>query len=55
LENEAVSVELAKVNNSTTAIKFILDVVPTSEPASNVEQKSPDELVGERGVVPADC
>src|SRR6266852_1568099 len=31
-ENEPVSVELAKVSNSTTAIKFILDVVPTSEP-----------------------
>ncbi len=31
-ENEPVSVELLKVSNSTTAIKFILDVVPTSEP-----------------------
>lgn len=31
-ENEPVSAELAKVCNSTTAIKFILDVVPTSEP-----------------------
>lgn len=31
-ENEPVSVELSKVCNSTTAIKFILDVVPTSEP-----------------------
>jgi ATP-dependent DNA helicase RecG len=31
-ENELISVELAKVCNSTTAIKFILDVVPTSEP-----------------------
>lgn len=31
-ENESVTVELAKVCNSTTAIKFILDVVPTSEP-----------------------
>jgi ATP-dependent DNA helicase RecG len=31
-ENEPVPVELAKVCNSTTAIKFILDVVPTSEP-----------------------
>lgn len=31
-ENEPVSVELTKVSNSTTAIKFILDVVPTSEP-----------------------
>ncbi len=31
-ENEPVTVELAKVCNSTTAIKFILDVVPTSEP-----------------------
>lgn len=31
-ENELVTVELAKVCNSTTAIKFILEVVPTSEP-----------------------
>jgi len=31
-ENEPVTAELAKVCNSTTAIKFILDVVPTSEP-----------------------
>lgn len=31
-ENEPVTVELAKVTNSTTAIKFILEVVPTSEP-----------------------
>jgi ATP-dependent DNA helicase RecG len=31
-ENEPVSVDLARVCNSTTAIKFILDVVPTSEP-----------------------
>ncbi len=31
-ENETVPLELAKVCNSTTAIKFILDVVPTSEP-----------------------
>ncbi len=31
-ENEPVSVELDKVCNSTTAIKFILEVVPTSEP-----------------------
>lgn len=31
-ENESVSLELAKVCNSTTAIKFILEVVPTSEP-----------------------
>jgi len=31
-ENEPVSAELAKIYNSTTAIKFILDVVPTSEP-----------------------
>jgi ATP-dependent DNA helicase RecG len=31
-ENEPVAAELAKVCNSTTAIKFILDVVPTSEP-----------------------
>ena len=31
-ENEPISVELTKVSNSTTAIKFILDVVPTSEP-----------------------
>lgn len=31
-ENEPVSVELVKMSNSTTAIKFILDVVPTSEP-----------------------
>jgi ATP-dependent DNA helicase RecG len=31
-ENELVRLELAKVCNSTTAIKFILDVVPTSEP-----------------------
>jgi ATP-dependent DNA helicase RecG len=30
--DEPVSVELAKVTNSTTAIKFILDVVPTSQP-----------------------
>lgn len=33
-ENEPVSVELSKVCNSTTAIKFILEVVPTSEPES---------------------
>src|SRR5229473_3147508 len=33
-ENEPVTVELAKVCNSTTAIKFILDVVPTSEPVT---------------------
>jgi ATP-dependent DNA helicase RecG len=31
-ENEPVPVELEKVTNSTTAIKFILEVVPTSEP-----------------------
>ena len=31
-ENEPVSVDLANVCNSTTAIKFILEVVPTSEP-----------------------
>lgn len=31
-ENELVPVELVKISNSTTAIKFILDVVPTSEP-----------------------
>jgi ATP-dependent DNA helicase RecG len=31
-ENEPVSVGLEKVCNSTTAIKFILEVVPTSEP-----------------------
>jgi ATP-dependent DNA helicase RecG len=31
-ENEPVSVELEKVCNSTTSIKFILEVVPTSEP-----------------------
>lgn len=31
-ENELVSVELVKISNSTTAIKFILEVVPTSEP-----------------------
>src|ERR1019366_1274273 len=31
-ENEPVTVELVKVWNSTTAIKFILEVVPTSEP-----------------------
>jgi ATP-dependent DNA helicase RecG len=31
-ENEPVSVQLSRVSNSTTAIKFILDVVPTSEP-----------------------
>lgn len=31
-ENEPVPVELVKVSSSTTAIKFILDVVPTSEP-----------------------
>jgi ATP-dependent DNA helicase RecG len=31
-ENEPVAVDLAKVCNSTTAIQFILDVVPTSEP-----------------------
>lgn len=31
-ENEPVSVDLRKIYNSTTAIKFILDVVPTSEP-----------------------
>lgn len=31
-ENEPVAAELDKICNSTTAIKFILDVVPTSEP-----------------------
>lgn len=31
-ENELVPLDLAKVCNSTTAIKFILEVVPTSEP-----------------------
>jgi ATP-dependent DNA helicase RecG len=31
-ENEPVSIEVGKVCNSTTAIKFILDVVPTQEP-----------------------
>lgn len=31
-ENEPVSVDLARVGNSTTIIKFILEVVPTSEP-----------------------
>ena len=31
-ENEPVSVDLANVCNSQTAIKFILEVVPTSEP-----------------------
>jgi ATP-dependent DNA helicase RecG len=31
-ENEPVSVDLPKIYNSTTAIKFILEVVPTSEP-----------------------
>ena len=31
-ENEVVPVELAKVCNSATAIKFMLDIVPTSEP-----------------------
>jgi ATP-dependent DNA helicase RecG len=31
-ENEPVSVDVANVCNSQTAIKFILEVVPTSEP-----------------------
>ena len=38
-ENEPVTAELAKVCNSTTAIKFILDVVPTSEPEDWLRKK----------------